>query len=64
VGCRRAWQQCCLGAYEAIYRLEGVEQATSSFKAGLVAAWIHPGKTDLAKLQDTLRKREVQLKDQ
>lgn len=52
---------CCLGAYEAIYRLEGVEQATASFRDGLVTAWIDPKKTNRAALEDALKKRNVQL---
>jgi hypothetical protein len=53
---------CSLAAYEAIYQLEGVEQATASFKAGLVTAWINPEKTDQAKLETALQQRNVQLK--
>jgi len=52
---------CCLGAYEAIYRIEGVEQATASFKDGLVTARIHPEKTNREALEDALRKRGVTL---
>lgn len=52
---------CCLAAYEAIYRLDGVEQATASFKVGLVTAWIDPAKTDRAMLEEALRKKEVEL---
>lgn len=53
---------CCLAAYEAIYRLDGVEQATASFKVGLVTAWIDPATTDQTMLEEALRKKEVQLK--
>lgn len=53
---------CCLAAYEAIYKLAGVEQATASFKDGLVTAWIDPRKTDIETLQAALRKRNVVLK--
>ena len=53
---------CCLAAYESIYRLDGVEQATASFKAGLVTALIDPAKTDRAKLEAALMQRGVTLK--
>lgn len=52
---------CCLAAYESIYKLEGVEQATASFKAGLVTAWIDPEKTNRAKLEAALVQRGVTL---
>lgn len=54
---------CCLAAYESIYKLEGVEQATASFKEGLVTAWILPEKTSREALEDALRKKNVTLKD-
>lgn len=54
---------CCLAAYEAIYKLEGVEQATASFKEGLVTAWIDPAKTERKVLEEALRKKNVTLKD-
>lgn len=53
---------CCLAAYESVYKLEGVEQATASFKDGLVTAWIDPAKTNQEKLEDALVKRNVTLK--
>jgi hypothetical protein len=53
---------CCLAAYEAVYRLEGVEMATASFRAGLVTALIDPEKTDRSKLQAALKQRGVALK--
>ena len=53
---------CCLAAYEAIYKLEGVERATASFREGRVTALIDPEKTDRAKLEAALKKRGVQLK--
>jgi hypothetical protein len=52
---------CCLGAYEAIYRIEGVEQATASFKEGRVTAWIDGDKTNRMALEEALKKRGVQL---
>ena len=54
---------CSLGAYEILYKLEGVEQATASFKTGLVTAWIHPSKTYRKTLEETLVKRNVTLKE-
>jgi copper chaperone CopZ len=50
---------CCLAAYEAIAGIDGVEQATASFKEGKVTALIDPKKTDRAKLEDGLCKRGV-----
>jgi copper chaperone CopZ len=53
---------CSLAAYEAINRLEGVEQATASFKAGLVTAWIVPEKIDQGAIEAALKARGVTLK--
>lgn len=55
---------CCLAAYESIYKIDGVEQATASFKDGLVTALIDPGKTDRAALETALKSRGVTLKDE
>jgi hypothetical protein len=52
---------CSLAAYEAIFRIEGVEQATASFREGLVTALVEEGKTDRAALEDALRKRQVEV---
>ena len=52
---------CSLAAYEAVYRLEGVERATASFREGRVTALIDLGKIDRAKLVDALKKRGVQV---
>ena len=41
---------CCLAAYETISGIDGVEQATASFKEGRITALIDPLKTDRAKL--------------
>jgi copper chaperone CopZ len=54
---------CSLAAYEAVYRLEGVEQAIASFKIGLVTAWIDPGQTDRRALEDALVQRRVRLRE-
>jgi hypothetical protein len=53
---------CCLAAYEAVYRLDGVEQAAASFKAGRVTAWIDATKTSQAALEAALEKKRVALK--
>ncbi len=53
---------CSLVAYESIFKLEGVEQATASFRAGLVTALIDPEKTDRAKLEAALKKKGVTLR--
>jgi len=52
----------CLAAYEYVAKIDGVEQATASFKDGLVTALIDPAKTNRAALEDALKKRQVQLK--
>jgi len=52
---------CCLGAYEAVAKLDGVLQATVSFKEGRVIALIDPAKTDKAALEAALKKAQVQL---
>jgi copper chaperone CopZ len=52
---------CCLAAYESIAGIDGVEQATASFKEGKVTALIDPKKTDRTKLEEALRKRGIQL---
>ena len=53
---------CCLAAYEIIYRIDGVETATASFRDGLVSAWIDPTKTSRDALKAALKKREVDVK--
>lgn len=52
---------CCLGAYEAIYRLKGVERATASFREGRITALIDPELIDRAELEKALKQRGVQL---
>ena len=37
---------CCLAAYESVYKLEGVERATASFRERQVTALIDPAKTN------------------
>lgn len=53
---------CCLAAYEAVSRLEGVETATASFREGRVTALIDPDKTNRARLEDALKQRGVDVK--
>jgi hypothetical protein len=53
---------CSLGAYDAIYRLKGVEMATASFKEGRVTALIDPETIDRVELETALKQRGVQLK--
>jgi copper chaperone CopZ len=50
---------CSLAAYEAIAGIDGVEQASASFKEGKVTALIDPTKTDRKKLEESLSKRGV-----
>lgn len=52
---------CSFGAYDAVFRLDGVERATASFKDGLVTAWIHPEITNRANLEAALTQRGVTL---
>ncbi|MFN0019525.1 MAG: heavy metal-associated domain-containing protein [Pirellulaceae bacterium] len=54
---------CCLAAYESVYKIEGVEQATASFKEGLVTALIDQEKTNRAALETALKSRGVTLKE-
>ncbi len=53
---------CSLGVYEVIAKVEGVEQATVSFKDGRVTALIDPTKTDRAKLAALLKQRGVDVR--
>jgi copper chaperone CopZ len=53
---------CSLAAYEAVYKLNGVERATASFREGRVTALIDPAKIDRARLVDALEKRGVDVK--
>jgi len=53
---------CCLGVYEVVAKIDGVEQATASFKDGRITARIDPAKTDKSKLMAALKERGVALK--
>ncbi len=52
---------CSFAAYETIAKIDGVEQATASFKKGQVTALIDPTKTDRAALENALRKRGISI---
>lgn len=54
---------CCLATYEVIYKIDGVEQATASYKDGLVTALIVPDKTSRSSLETALKNRGVTLKE-
>lgn len=54
---------CSLAVYEMVAKLDGVEQATASFKLGQVVAWIDPAKTSRAALETVLKQRNVQLRE-
>lgn len=53
---------CCLFGYEVVAEVEGVEQATASFREGRITALIDPTKTDKAKLEAALKRRGVTVK--
>jgi copper chaperone CopZ len=52
---------CALVAYEAVAKLDGVEQATVSFKEGRVTAWIDGTKTNRESLVEALTKARVEV---
>lgn len=52
---------CELSAYESVSKIDGVEQATCSFKAGKMTALIDPDKTSKGALEEALKKRSVTL---
>ena len=53
---------CSLAAYEAIFKIDGVERATASFREGRVTALIDPTRTDRVALETALVNRGVTLK--
>jgi copper chaperone CopZ len=53
---------CAFAAYDAIARIEGVEQATVDFKTERVSALIDPAKTDRAAIEAALKKCGVEIK--
>jgi copper chaperone CopZ len=52
---------CCLAAYEAIANIDGVYQATASFKEGRITALIDPAKTNIEMLSSALRSKGVKV---
>lgn len=52
---------CALVAYEAVARVDGVEQATASFKEGRVTALIDGTKTRRESLVEALKKARVEI---
>ncbi len=54
-------QACCLAAYESIFKVDGVAQATASFKDGKLTALIDPAKTNRDDLIAALKKRQVKV---
>lgn len=53
---------CALGAYESVAKIDGVDQATVDFKAGIVQAQIDPEKTNRAELEAALVRARVDLR--
>ncbi len=52
---------CSYGAYLAVYKIDGVERTTVSFRDGFVIARINPEKVKESDLEDALRKARVTL---
>lgn len=52
---------CSLGAYNVVMKIDGVEQATASFKEGRIVAQIDANKTNRAAVEDALKKARVEL---
>ncbi len=55
---------CSYAAYLAVYKIEGVENATASFKEGKVVAWIDDKRVNRAMLIEALKKKRVKIKEQ
>jgi len=53
---------CSFAAYDAVARLKGVENATASFKAGLVTARVHPDMIDRAQIEAALKLKGVAIR--
>ena len=54
---------CAWAAYQSVYRIEGVEMATVSFKEGRVTALIEKGRTNREALETALRNKGVRIKE-
>lgn len=52
---------CSYAAYLAVYKTEGVENATASFKQGKVSAWIDPESTNRTILVEALKAKRIAL---
>ncbi len=52
---------CALGTYNVISRIDGVEQATVSYKDGKVLVLIDPARTSQGALEEALKKGNVTL---
>lgn len=52
---------CALGTYNVIARIEGVEQATVSYKEGKISLMIDPTRTNQGALEEALKKGNVTL---
>jgi copper chaperone CopZ len=52
---------CSLAAYEAVAKIEGVTQASASFREGKVTALIDPARTNQAALEEALKKKQVSI---
>jgi len=53
---------CCYATYQAIAEIPGVEQATASFRDGLVTALIDPEKTNRESLVRAIKDRGIDVK--
>lgn len=53
---------CDLAAYESVSKIDGVEQATASFREGRLTARIDPERTSRDALVEALKKRRVGVK--
>lgn len=52
---------CSLAAYEIVIKIDGVAQATASFREGKITALIDPERTDRGKIETVLKLRGVTL---
>lgn len=52
---------CSYGAYLAVHKIEGVENATASFKTGKLTAWIDAKKATRNVLEEALEMKRVKL---
>ncbi|HET6881774.1 MAG TPA: DUF1592 domain-containing protein, partial [Pirellulales bacterium] len=57
-------EACSLGVYDILTRIDGVEQATASFRDGKAIAWIDPSRTDREAILKLLKQRDVRIAEQ